>query len=300
MAYSSQMHRMEPVRSQAAGLPFGGRPAASAVDRVPLRTAHVDRVAELSPLDVESLLLNLDAAQAVHAHAHLFSWTQGLLQTLVRHELLFFARPRAETADWQVECVSTRIDEQARLVAALHRELTALPRLVDAWKEHQLLPLAVPVRAAAGAAAGAFCIGLECIGVGELAVHGCADASGEPAGFFVLACAAGTAGPRELGLLRLVVPFLHEAWLRTLRGSVLPGRHDAAGPHRDPPALVTAREREILQWIYLGKSNHEIGMILGISPLTVKNHVQKLLQKLDVVNRAQAVGKALEAHLIGT
>ncbi len=62
--------------------------------------------------------------------------------------------------------------------------------------------------------------------------------------------------------------------------------------------MLTSREQEILGWIYLGKSNFEIGTILSISPLTVKNHVHKILRKLNVVNRAQAVGKALERRLI--
>jgi DNA-binding CsgD family transcriptional regulator len=63
-------------------------------------------------------------------------------------------------------------------------------------------------------------------------------------------------------------------------------------------STITTREREILKWIYLGKSNFEIGAILNISPLTVKNHVQKILRKLNVVNRAQAVGKALELRIL--
>ena len=63
-------------------------------------------------------------------------------------------------------------------------------------------------------------------------------------------------------------------------------------------SAITTREQEILRWIYLGKSNFEIGTILNISPLTVKNHVQKILRKLNVVNRAQAVGKALDLRLL--
>jgi DNA-binding CsgD family transcriptional regulator len=70
------------------------------------------------------------------------------------------------------------------------------------------------------------------------------------------------------------------------------------GPGRS--GVLSERERDVLRWISLGKSNAEIGTILGISPLTVKNHVQKVLRKLDVVNRAQAVGKALEAGIISS
>ena len=61
---------------------------------------------------------------------------------------------------------------------------------------------------------------------------------------------------------------------------------------------ITVRELDILKWIYLGKSNFEIGAILKISPLTVKNHVQKILRKLNVVNRTQAIGKAIELRLL--
>jgi DNA-binding CsgD family transcriptional regulator len=54
---------------------------------------------------------------------------------------------------------------------------------------------------------------------------------------------------------------------------------------------LTERESEILAWMALGKTNPEIGSILGISAFTVKNHVQRILKKLDVINRTQAVGK---------
>ena len=60
------------------------------------------------------------------------------------------------------------------------------------------------------------------------------------------------------------------------------------------------REKEILEWIYHGKSNIEIGMILQISPLTVKNHVQKILRKLSVLNRTQAIGKAMALRILNT
>jgi DNA-binding CsgD family transcriptional regulator len=74
---------------------------------------------------------------------------------------------------------------------------------------------------------------------------------------------------------------------------------DRAGANKPAKTgLLTPRETQILQWIYHGKSNIEIGMILDISPLTVKNHVQKTLRKLNVLNRTQAVGKALALRLV--
>ena len=54
---------------------------------------------------------------------------------------------------------------------------------------------------------------------------------------------------------------------------------------------LSDREHEILHWVKTGKTNFEIGMILTISPNTVKNHLKRIFQKLDVSCRAQAVAK---------
>ena len=45
-------------------------------------------------------------------------------------------------------------------------------------------------------------------------------------------------------------------------------------------------------------SNQQIGEVLGISALTVKNHVQKILRKLNAANRAQAVARAMTMNLL--
>jgi transcriptional regulator EpsA len=54
---------------------------------------------------------------------------------------------------------------------------------------------------------------------------------------------------------------------------------------------LTQREFEIMRWVCQGKTNLEIGSILNISSFTVKNHLQRIFRKLDVMNRAQAVIK---------
>jgi DNA-binding response OmpR family regulator/DNA-binding CsgD family transcriptional regulator len=48
---------------------------------------------------------------------------------------------------------------------------------------------------------------------------------------------------------------------------------------------VTAREAEVLFWIARGKSNRDIGEILGLSPRTVNKHLEQIYQKLGVENR---------------
>lgn len=60
-------------------------------------------------------------------------------------------------------------------------------------------------------------------------------------------------------------------------------------------AGLSAREREVLHWIGQGKTNEEIGIILGVSFFTVKTHVKNILRKLDVCSRAEAVRRILES-----
>ncbi len=57
------------------------------------------------------------------------------------------------------------------------------------------------------------------------------------------------------------------------------------------PENLSAREQEIVRWIAEGKTNTEIGSILGISSFTVKNHAQRIFRKLDATNRTEAVAK---------
>jgi len=67
---------------------------------------------------------------------------------------------------------------------------------------------------------------------------------------------------------------------------------------RDRAADLTSREREVLQHLALGLSTTKIAKILGISPVTVRNHVQKVLEKLDVHTKMAAVAYAYRFGII--
>ena len=60
---------------------------------------------------------------------------------------------------------------------------------------------------------------------------------------------------------------------------------------------LSERETQIMAWVAMGKTNSEIGSILNISGFTVKNHMQRIFQKLNVFNRAQAVSKVKRVSL---
>jgi DNA-binding CsgD family transcriptional regulator len=59
---------------------------------------------------------------------------------------------------------------------------------------------------------------------------------------------------------------------------------------------LTGREAEVLRWVAEGKTNPEIGIILGISELTAKKHMENVLHKLGVPTRTAAAARAIE-HL---
>lgn len=57
---------------------------------------------------------------------------------------------------------------------------------------------------------------------------------------------------------------------------------------------LSVREAEVLLWIAQGKTNEEIGIVLGASRNTIKKHVLRVLEKLGVESRNAAAIRALE------
>lgn len=86
-------------------------------------------------------------------------------------------------------------------------------------------------------------------------------------------------------LMAVMAPHLHTA---------LNNIHFFAHVQKKEHVKLSKREIEVLYWISRGKTNQEIGIILGISCFTIKNHIANIFDKMEVVNRAQATEKAFE------
>jgi DNA-binding NarL/FixJ family response regulator len=75
-------------------------------------------------------------------------------------------------------------------------------------------------------------------------------------------------------------------WLLSVR------RPGEAGASRLATAALTPRETEVLSWVAKGKTNRDIGEILGMSPRTVNKHLEHVFEKLGVETRAAATALA--------
>jgi LuxR family transcriptional activator of conjugal transfer of Ti plasmids len=65
-----------------------------------------------------------------------------------------------------------------------------------------------------------------------------------------------------------------------------------------PALALTPRERQCLEWAARGKSRSDIGQIMGLSPRTVKFHLENAQRKLNVARTTQAVLRAASLGLI--
>ena len=106
-----------------------------------------------------------------------------------------------------------------------------------------------------------------------------------------LFCFSGPLMPNEKrtqAIIYLLVPHLHLSLSQVLNKM----------PSADKDIVLSSREKEVLNWLKLGKSSWDISVILGISERTVNFHVYRIMHKLETVNRPQAVATAIHLGLI--
>jgi transcriptional regulator EpsA len=249
----------------------------------------------IDPIELESLGLILEFSLKVHTTHQFYCWTQGVLQNLIRHELLICALRKGESSAFHVDSFSTTSTQPTLINGLFSQDATLVPHLMKIWEANYFQPVILDTRKDNLIADSGFGRELNRIEASELLVHGTHDANGKFVSLFIFCSRAGTNVGRKLNLVKLLVPSLHTAWVHTQL--IRPANLTYSPAESRKRDALTLREKEILNWIYRGKSNIEIGLILGLSPFTVKNHVQKILRRLNVLNRAQAVGKALALRL---
>ncbi len=86
----------------------------------------------------------------------------------------------------------------------------------------------------------------------------------------------------------------HLARMQHISQILLLGMTDLILPKEFPESLarLTLREKEVMRWTADGKTSYEIGRILIISVSTVNFHINNAVEKLNAINKIQAVVKA--------
>jgi transcriptional regulator EpsA len=249
----------------------------------------------------------LESAPAVVRRHQFIAWTQSQLQALIPHQLMVCGAYQRQRRSVTFDVHHTVPLSAAALQALSDADGTLVRSVSAAWVAGRGRPLALPI-SLLGEAAAALKSELN---LGELLVHGVSrpQRPTEIETLFMLAAAPShPPKPPLLGYLDLLLPQLHRTWQRVVSAELDLLRPVAAMVAVPAPALlpkpgkaptITVRERQILRWVREGKSNQQIAETLSISPLTVKNHVQKILRKLGASNRAQAVALAMDQHLLG-
>src|SRR2546429_622887 len=163
----------------------------------------------LDPLELESLKLIMDAALRVHARHHFFTWTQGLLQALVKREALICALRNAEPMSFHVDSFSTSPLEPALFSDMFRQDTSMVPHIIKTWEENSYRPVVCETGAASPFAQSSLARELSRLGADRVITHGTYDAFAKPASLFTFACRAQTMGQKQVYCIELIVPFLH-------------------------------------------------------------------------------------------
>jgi transcriptional regulator EpsA len=241
----------------------------------------------LNQHELERLLINFETSIKVRKRHQLYLWTQGVLQSFLPHETMLCGLGYASDNNLRTEICSRAVIDDAQTKSFCHGEQSLLLQMARHWADGSCAPMTITTSSSHPLAQT-----LRLSGIDRAACHGMpefgATSRKQPSAgsFFVFLHMPETALPRYKYLLGLMLPHLHVALMHVCDSEGA----DVALEKMSEPAL-SERERQVLQWVRQGKTNHEIGQILSISPLTVKNHVQKILRKLNVSNRAQAAAR---------
>lgn len=255
-----------------------------------------DQLLTLSGVEQEYLLRVIEAAAQVRDLGQLLLWAQGQLQSLLPHAVLVAMRFDAGGALQRLECLHSNVLDAAAIAHLCDQDAGLAVRAARHWSAAGLGQPAMTGLAPASrhGVLASFQSEVGAHGYGNVLLHGSGVLAGG-ASVFALFGLPGAPGPRHAYFLQLLLPFLHLALQRL-------GKADAgdgiARPLASMARALSLREREILALVREGKRNFEIGCILGISAITVKNHLQRIYKMLGVSNRTHALSRCLAFGLL--
>lgn len=255
----------------------------------------------LSPEELRRYYDAIAQAEMARSHFDVLVWLRGDIQRYLPHDIMLTAWGNFETGDIQHDVVS--VLEGVRSEA--FRQVMLSPMLVQLfrrWSVGGYKPFSIkfgtngfwqtkniseldPFNSAFRAMRAAV-------------VHGIIDKRTSANCLYIALRTRPQFTEAELCAMTMLIPYVDAALRQvTLMPHQLPSHGSNPSLQRPPLEYgLSKRELEVLRWVRHGKTNPEIGRIMNLSEFTVKNHLQRIFRKLDVSNRAQAIGK-LEAQI---
>ena len=245
--------------------------------------------------DRKHLAYILETSLRVHRRSHFFSWAQGPLQTLLPHEILICGlREDPHSPMYLERFTATRYFREEHFHALCNPLSGLFTHMIANWQKNGqpcLLP-AAELRPGMVSCESTWLPLLDTLELRNIAGHGVRWADGSVKAFFSFSRVSAPLDIHIAHFMCILVPCIFTTFARVL------AEECETGNKLFNPAITTVnplkpREVEVLEWVREGKSNSEIGQILQLSPHTVKNHVQKIMKKLQVKTRGQAVTRAI-------
>ena len=251
-------------------------------------------IAPLSVEDRELFFEIIEPAMRTNTPEQYGQWTQTFLQRLFPHGMMACGIGRICKEGVKVQRTIGCNLPPEYLQALQGQDGLITNPIMSRWLAKQRPILFEPGTASSGSRAQSeWMEKFQRFGMVNLAAHGQCDMGSHTLTFFNFFHIPTPLTLRHAYLLKLLVPHLHVTLARVANNHPVRARKTAS-----QPAPLTAREREILEWLGTGKTNWEIAQIFGISEATVKNHVHHILRRLNASTRAQAVAKAVDFNLI--
>ena len=233
----------------------------------------------------------------IRSHYDVYRWLSAEVQHFLPHEVMLSAW--GDFAAWDLKLDLASGVPGVRSAQLAHCRLDAFVRQAYArWKEADRQPVLLKTAETEAMQPACHCpIHSALRSMRSVLVHGMHDQrSGHESLFIAFTCGSFTKGRSLSRFLSALEPLVAQvdAAFRKIPAFPLADVRMALDDGSNVLDL-SAREREVLESVCRGRTNYEIAAALGISPFTVKNHVQRIFRKVGVTNRTQAAARYAEA-----
>jgi transcriptional regulator EpsA len=258
--------------------------------------------ADMGTQDCERFLRIVLKASQIRHHYELFLMLQGEIQHFISHQIFIAAWGDFRSSRPALDIVSSLPDVRTAKVNGCGVQVEALLKdLHTRWVANGRRKMLLTNGLAKSITFSTCNCSLHNAmrGIGSILVHGVHNKRDEIDSLYLaLDPDSVMSGQSVEHFFQMVDPLIYQIDIAFRNVSTLaPASHTDKSPAAASASALSVRELEIMKWVADGRTNVGIGEILGISPFTVKNHIQRIFSKLGANNRTEAVAKCNQSGL---